>query len=78
MAQKLERTLNAVSHPLYKRDRFELEQRIIKLWGIIDDLKAAESMDHVYTIAEYYDIQFQQLWDLFEDMISTNQFKESE
>ena len=77
MAKKFERTVDcAVEHPLYNGDRFELEQRIIKAWTIIDDLKNAENMDHVYTIASYYDIQFNQLWDLFEEMIHSGQFKD--
>ena len=65
---------NKVDHPLYNGDRFELEQRIIKAWSITDDLKNAYDMNDVNTIASYYDMQFKQLWDLFEDMIHSGQF----
>lgn len=69
---------NKAEHPLYNGDRFELEQRIIKTWTIIDDLKNTQDIGNVHTIASYYDIQFKQLWDLFEDMIHSKQFKDRE
>ncbi len=52
-------------------DRFDLEQDIIKAWGILDDLKVAKSMEEVEAIRNYYDIKFDRLWDTFESVVPT-------
>ena len=51
-------------------DRFDLEQNIIKCWGIIDDLKEARSMDEVVAIQNYYEVRFEVLWRTFEELLA--------
>ena len=55
-------------------DRFDLEQYIIRCWGITDDLRTASSLEEVKTIADYYDILLQRLWDTFEELVHDGQF----
>lgn len=57
-------------------DRFDLEQDIIKAWGILDDLKFAKSMEEVEAIRNYYDIKFDRLWDTFESIVANYNFSE--
>ncbi len=57
-------------------DRFDLEQDIIKAWGILDDLKVAKSMEEVEAIRNYYDIKFDRLWDTFESVVANYNFSE--
>ncbi len=57
-------------------DRFDLEQDIIKAWGILDDLKVAKSMEEVEVIRNYYDIKFDRLWDTFESVVANYNFSE--
>ena len=64
-----------------KIDRFDLEQDIIKAWGITDDLKSAKTLDEVEAIRRYYEIRFEKLWDTFEVVVANYHFverKESE
>ena len=65
-------------------DRFDFEQQIIKCWNITDDIKEVSEYfmnyhDSNFTkdrvantlngLAEMYDIKFNKLWDLFEDVV---------
>ena len=65
-------------------DRFDFEQQIQKCWMVTDDIKEVsqhflEYHDANFTkdkvantltgLAELYDIKFNKLWDLFEDVV---------
>jgi hypothetical protein len=64
-------------------DRFDFEQQILKCWNVTDDIKEVsehflEHDDSNFTkdkvansligLADLYDIKFNKLWDLFEDV----------
>lgn len=64
-------------------DRFDFEQQIVKCWNVTDDLREVsdhflEYHDANFTkdrvanslngLAELYDIKFNKLWDLFEEV----------
>ena len=66
-----------------KYDRFDFEQQILKCWNVTDDLREVSEyfLDHhdsnftkdkvantLIGYAEMYDIKFNKLWDLFEDV----------
>ena len=66
-----------------KYDRFDFEQQILKCWNVTDDLREVseyflEHHDSNFTkdkvsntligYAEMYDIKFNKLWNLFEDV----------
>lgn len=57
-------------------DRFDLEQGIVRAWGIVDDLKEAKDMEQVRAIAEYYSIRFDHLWETFEAVVAHYNFVE--
>ena len=53
-------------------DIFDFEQQILKCWNITDDLKEAnEELDseHIGAIATLYEVKFNKLWELFEDVV---------
>ena len=59
-------------------DRFEFEQRLIKFSNIIQDLREVANSKYdqrVMTIADYYDYQFEALWDMFESMVKDGSIK---
>jgi len=62
-------------------NRFDFEEQITKCWCIVDDLKELAEFfmsrdikepitinNHITAIAHSYDIKFQKVWDLFEDV----------
>jgi hypothetical protein len=51
-------------------DQFDLEQGIIRAWGIIDDLKECNTMEEVKVVQEYYNIRFENLWATFENVLA--------
>lgn len=60
-------------------DRFDLEQDILKCWGVVDDLKfyikhaddwlEDERMNYLSGIAVKYDKKFDQMFKVFEDIV---------
>jgi len=54
-----------------KHDRFDLEQAIIKCWSVCDDLRSG--MNH-QILADYYDAKFEQLWEIFEELIHEHHY----
>jgi hypothetical protein len=53
-------------------DIFDFEQQILKCWNITDDLKEAnEELDseHIGAITTLYEVKFNKLWELFEDVV---------
>ena len=55
------------------KDRFDLEQEIIRCWNITDDIKefvAREDItaEHWQALAKYYDVKFNALFETFESM----------
>lgn len=59
-------------------DRFDLEQDIIRAWGITDDLKEVNSLEEVEAIRKYYEIRFDKLWNTFEAVVAHYKFVERE
>ncbi len=52
---------------------FELEQKIMDCWGIVEDLHTLEASDNLpqlksalVGVAHLYELKFNQLWELFE------------
>lgn len=62
-----------------KCNKFELEQSILKCWGVIDDINLLadfnSSQDKYKALAEVYEIRFQQCWNIFEGMIKEGNIK---
>ena len=53
-------------------DRFDFEQQILKCWNITDDLREANeelNSEHISAIATLYEMKFNKLWELFEDVM---------
>jgi hypothetical protein len=53
-------------------DRFDFEQKLIKFSGIIDDLRTIADKKYdqrLNTLADYYNYQFYELWEMFEKLI---------
>ena len=64
-------------------DRFDFEQQIIKCWNVVDDLKELDEglfegwleftredvSNHILGTANTYEIKFNKLWNLFEDVM---------
>lgn len=63
-------------------DRFDFEQQIVKCWGVVDDLKELSEHiieynivgtdtihNHIFGLANVYDVKFHKLWDGFEDVV---------
>jgi hypothetical protein len=66
-------------------DRFDLEEQITICWGILEDLKMiVEPMDfdnidrkRVEAVIELYDMKFNYLWNIFSELVETQQFRSS-
>lgn len=70
-------------------DRFDLEQQIVQCWKIIDDarelsgafLEGQLSCDpdnvcnHFGALSTLYDIKFQKLWNIFEQLLKQGDLK---
>jgi hypothetical protein len=64
-------------------DRFDFEQQIIKCWNVVNDLKELDEglfegwlefdqdnvSNHILGVANTYEIKFNKLWRLFEDVM---------
>ena len=67
-------------------DRFDLEQQIVKCWGIVDDLKDLdealfeglipstedEVSNKLLGLSNAYDLKFHKLWYIFENIVDTD------
>ncbi len=66
-----------------KYDRFDFEQQILKCWNVTDDIREVSEFISEYPsadftkdravnalvgVAELYELKFNKLWDLFEDV----------
>lgn len=70
------------------KDRFDLEQEIMKAWNIVDDLKClADGWDNltednklniIIGLIDLYHLKFNTMFDTFEQCIAKKEFKESE
>jgi len=58
-----------------KPDGFNLEQSILECWQVCEDLKLGKMDQQV--LAQYYDVKFNQLWDLFEELTHDRYFTSS-
>ena len=69
-------------------DRFDLEQKIMEAWHIVDDLKLAysriEGMDEdqiygtLHGLEIFADMRFNSLWDTFEQCVRNGVFDDSD
>ena len=64
-------------------DRLDFEQQILKCWNVVDDLKELDEglfegwlkfdqdnvSNHILGVANTYEIKFNKLWNLFEDVM---------
>jgi len=57
-----------------KTDAFSLEQAIMECWQVCDDLK--EEMDR-QVLAKYYQMKFEKLWNIFEELTHDRYFTSS-
>ena len=55
-----------------KPDGFNLEQSILECWQECEDLKLNKMDQQV--LAQYYEVKFNQLWDLFEELTHDRYF----
>ena len=64
------------------KDRFDLEQDIMKCWNVIEDLQnlySAEGLsedqqqNYLLGLITIYEVKFQKLWESFEGCIKDNQ-----
>jgi hypothetical protein len=64
-------------------DRFDLEEKIITCWNILDELKMiVEPMEdnhidriRIEAVIELYEMKFSKLWDIFSELVETKQFR---
>jgi len=64
-------------------DRFDLEEQISACWGILEDLKMiVEPMEtdnidrkRIEAVIELYDMKFNYLWNIFSELVETQQFR---
>jgi hypothetical protein len=65
-----------------KKDRFDLEQDIMKCWNITEDLQNLysaeglsedEQQNYLLGLITIYEVKFQKLWDSFEGCIKDKQ-----
>ena len=64
-------------------DRFDLEEQITICWGILEDLKMiVEPMEtdnidrkRIEAVIELYDMKFNYLWNIFSELVETQQFR---
>ena len=65
--------------PTPDHDRFDFEQELVRFAYIIDDLKQVNrgingiNDKQIDNIINYYDDKFNDLWDLFEELVHTKQ-----
>ena len=53
------------------KTRFDMEQEMLECWRVTDDIRLfAEQGGDINTLASYYEVKFQRLWDTFETMIN--------
>lgn len=80
MAKKKQTKTNDPVEVTYftKYDRFDLEQQIIRCWEVLQDIKKynvdsnSEVKDeYLNAVTEYYEPKFQELWDIFSDLVHT-------
>jgi pentatricopeptide repeat protein len=50
-------------------NRFDLEQKIMFCWQVVDHLKASED-EYIKAVALVYEKQFDELFRMFEEMVS--------
>jgi hypothetical protein len=53
-------------------DRFDLEQKIMHCWSIIEDLKLSED-EYCQALAVVYEMKFNDLWSCFELLVSNRE-----
>ena len=58
------------------KDRFDLEQNIMRCWSVVDDLKilveqGTVTEENVKAVATIYEQRFQYLWQNFENCCSS-------
>ena len=58
-----------------KLDGFNLEQSILECWQVCEDLKAGKMDQQV--LAKYYEVKFNQLWEIFEELTHDRYFTSS-
>jgi len=58
-----------------KLDGFNLEQSILECWQVCEDLKAGKMDQQI--LAKYYEVKFNQLWDIFEELTHDRYFTSS-
>ena len=55
------------------RDRFDLEQEILECWKVTNDInmlvEQGASVESFKTLADYYELKFDRLWNTFENMV---------
>ena len=58
-----------------KPDGFNLEQSILECWQVCEDLKYGKIDQQV--LAKYYEVKFNQLWEIFEELTHDRYFTSS-
>jgi hypothetical protein len=58
-----------------KPDGFNLEQSILECWQVCEDLKYGKMDQQV--LAKYYEVKFNQLWEIFEELTHDRYFTSS-
>ena len=61
------------------RDRFDLEQDILRCWNITEDIRLFSSRgstpEQMTALADYYDVYFESLFEQMESMIKEGKMK---
>lgn len=61
-------------------DRFDLEQQILECWKVTTDIQTlldygqSDFETNLKSLAKVYDLQFEKLWAIFEQMCASRQF----
>lgn len=61
-------------------DRFDLEQQILECWKVTTDIQTmldygqSDLENNLKSLAKVYDLQFEKLWAIFEQMCASRQF----
>lgn len=61
-------------------DRFDLEQQILECWKVTNDIQTmldygqSDLENNLKSLAKVYDLQFEKLWAIFEQMCASRQF----
>jgi len=58
-----------------KPDAFSLEQAIMECWQVCEDLKTGKMDQQI--LAKYYEVKFNQLWEIFEELTHDRYFTSS-